>query len=516
MKSVLTRGTPLQGLGQEMPQSESSTIPSEGQSGSAGIPLFLTISILAVILLSVFNPEHIKVNGGYGWDGFYIYKAVLLHPALFFQQHLDSYVIQRSLPFMIMHYAMSLLHLKFTDANVVGAFLVYQALALSVCIFLWWKISDELKLGVNGRWLGLMGMVVNYAMLKVPFYNPVLCDSAALMLGMTSFYFYLRGDTLKLLFISLCTLMVWPTGILFNIFLLAFPRTHDALALLPGKLSQIAVVGICAIALGVFSYFDYTPFSHPSNIVQPIKWLLPVSLATAIAFLYVALNQLICRTPNPLTQIPTALRRIGVLRISCILILIAAYLFLTRVMVSNVIPVFSAEGFLRNFTYSATSRPGLFIPGQYVFWGPIVILIGLRFKTYCQQAASLGTGAFLALIFTLGLSLFSEGRALCNLYIFIVAPMALVLDKLPLKKDFALKFFAVSLLSSTIWLPNNSPDASITEPSKFYYMHFGPWMSNSMYLLVSAAVIVLTVYLWLELREDAGSTLSSEKPCISD
>ena len=102
--------------------------------------------LLYSLWYAVFS-DVIPLNGGFGLEGAYFYKAVVLdcYQAVVVRV-LNAYSIQRILPFALAHYVPRLLHLPLTDSVVFRCFILYNALLGGIiCLF------QSITQGHNGQ-----------------------------------------------------------------------------------------------------------------------------------------------------------------------------------------------------------------------------------------------------------------------------------------------------------------------------------------------------------------------------
>src|SRR6266702_150713 len=85
------------------------------QAGSDISTIIQFAVIAAVMLFNLLLPDTISVNNGFGYDGFYRYKQIILDfPKLISHHGIVSYNIQRVLPFAVIHYSLKLFGLPFS------------------------------------------------------------------------------------------------------------------------------------------------------------------------------------------------------------------------------------------------------------------------------------------------------------------------------------------------------------------------------------------------------------------
>jgi hypothetical protein len=69
------------------------------------------------------------------------------------------------------------------DKHIIQAYGVINIAATTLVALFWCKIAAELKIGPAGKWLGFGGLILNFAMTKSAFFNPVLTDVTAMAIS---------------------------------------------------------------------------------------------------------------------------------------------------------------------------------------------------------------------------------------------------------------------------------------------------------------------------------------------
>ena len=235
-------------------------MPHHMGSGGAGRLLAMWLLLGAAATLSSLLGERIPLNRGFGFEAYTVYKPITEHlPEYVAQQKIDSYSIQRVLPFVAAHYALRGLGLPLEGPYILGFFQVYELVALALAVWLWLRLARDHELSSSGQWLGFLGLFVNFAVMKLTFYYPVNIDTTALLLGLVTLHAYQRDSLPGLLIVCLAGLFVWPTTILMGSLLLLFPRTSGGRSdLLPpqGSTPRSLLLVTLSVVL-VFAYSLY-------------------------------------------------------------------------------------------------------------------------------------------------------------------------------------------------------------------------------------------------------------------
>src|SRR5262249_2247085 len=137
---------------------------------------------------------------------------------------LDGYYVQRVLPSAVLHHVLRLLAIPPTKPVIVWSFGLLNAALLALTAYIWCRVADQLGVGGRGRWLGFVGLFVNYAVLKMAAYYPVLTDIPAFAVGMLMLSCYLGRRHLALAAVTALGSFVWPTLFYQGALFLLFPR----------------------------------------------------------------------------------------------------------------------------------------------------------------------------------------------------------------------------------------------------------------------------------------------------
>jgi hypothetical protein len=165
--------------------------------------------------------------------------------------------------------------------------------------------------------------------------------------------------------------------------------------------------------------------------------------------------------------------------------------------------------------YSSVARPLASLLGHVAHFGPIIILAVLLWPQVARLIHRLGPGMVLLFAGILVLALNSESRTITAILPFVAAFTAAAADRLQWRTWHVGVFAATSLVVSRVWFSINQgviEDAPVLEfPAQFYFMNFGPWMSNRSYWVFMAglsATTILVIYLVWNARSLGSSSIT--------
>jgi len=349
-------------------------------------------------------------------------------------------------------------------------------------------------------WLGFAAIYVNFAVLKMTFFSPVLTDTTALVAGMFLFYGYLAGHAWLVWLVGLAGAFTWPLLLPMALVLLAFPRRAAAPA---PPTARIGVLGCVAGGMAVALTAVWRVFVVGQTIDGdgPIwySWV-PVAAALVSAYLAAAAWWLVDG------DVLARLRRVfgqsrwqgaaAALGLMAVVALLHALVF-----VPNGAPNYTAKHFLCEVLVRSVAKPGIFLVAHVVYFGPIVLAAIFLWPQLCRRFRREGLAVVLLAGAAVILSITSESRHLLTFLPLLAAFAVQAIDELPRHRWHDLVFLAAGLAASKCWLPlNHGPvTGNLLEfPDQYYFMNQGPWMSDGMYFLQGATVLALAaVFAWM-------------------
>lgn len=467
---------------------------------------WLGVGLLA-ILGYYYAGEKIPINRGYGYDGGYYAEMVAAFPG-WVDSYADSYRIQRVLPSVLCGLALRLLGIDPQPRAIVLAFVTLNALALVASFLCMLAIARTLRFEAT-RTIGLCASVfLSYGMVKLPSFHPVLTDFTAAALGSVMTLCYLRGWTLGLAACTLASAFTWPTLPLLGVLFLAFPYgTRLVLPIAVARGLRLFLPGALGIGFVALAVYIYASDHFPHWVFGPSRPMPYVSVVLALAYL-VAGTFVVCRwAPAGETSFSTFVRGLPWKTISLAVVLVAGAR-VVQGLVATEDTVLNLPLFLIRIVACATERPLVFVVAHVVFLGPVFLVVLLSFARLCREAAAAGPAVHLALGAVVVFSLFSESRSFLPWW----GPMCVFAVKAggPWEDGRRVAgLVALQALGTQAWLPAGlfQPDSPIPEfPAQWYFMNFGPWMSDTafeyltVYVLAVACVLVAALSPWLQTR----------------
>ena len=464
--------------------------------------LLMMLLVLLVGLINFQWGEKITVGGGFGSDGIF-YGALAKD---FYIKGIDAYRMQRIVPSAVIHYTLRALRVPLVDRNIITAFELYNLLLLLLGCYLWKPIADRLALSIRGRWLGFIGLFVNYATLKWAFYYPVATDVSAFVLGMFMLLFFLKGQTLQLFIVTLVGAFTWPVIIYGGIILILFP--NKAPEITGGRTSWLSLLAILPTALlaVLIIYFYYVKGEISYGTTAPIvQSLAPLSIAATLLYVFLPISSLLGSL-----SVGSVLRSVrGVSPLNAALALAAFTVARTvpYVLGDREQAIFSTRAFLEFVALNSITRPFISFVAHVVYFGPIVILFLFLWGPFCQVVRQHGLGLVLFIALSVFISVAPESRQSINAYPFFIALLAKACEGLAWERSFYWLLGLTSLVFSKIWFPLNvgrMEGSQLEFPLQYSSMSHGSFMSNLTFL-VQGTIVLLTGLLYYRFVRRAAS-----------
>lgn len=486
---------------------------------------FLGVIIALTLLYWVF-PDIMPFNGGFGFEGFTIYKPFTKDVSHFlFVEKMNSYSIQRIFPYVLLYVTFKIFSIEFSDPNMLMFFQILQLLLGIIIIEVWNKLARHLRLGLPGQWVGYLSMLINFATIKLDFYIPFTYDRLALSSGLISLYFYFTDKKLPLLINALLGLIIWPTALLFNLIMLLIPRELVSLNSINKPLSilwSLATSGIVCLLFIAVVYVKKIP--EMSHMAPAVRSLIPLSILivfACVSYTQYTLASRIIPVKDNFAKMFFSIFNIDV-KWLYIFILIMSYILLTRVLGNSGVQYLTPQQFAINLTYGALQRPGQSVLFHIIYYGLPFMIMSLFWHRLLDVIAKLGIGVCLMLMAVLLQAVNSETRQMANMLPLFALISAAIINTMSLRKRQVLVLSAVAILLSKAWLLFRYIDPGYVQkedlypmkdfankgflnwPQQAYFMNFGPWASNFSYVIQLGCVLVLMLVIYATLRKQSA------------
>ncbi len=415
------------------------------------------------------------------------------------------------------------------DSLVAGYFVFHSLLMLLGTAVLWAMTARKLNLGVAARWLGFCGLFANVAVMKMSLYYPTLTDTTALFVAMLMLYAYIANSAWLLLPAAVLGFFTFPTAMYVAALLFLFPRNivlHNEVApgeVAPGEVAQpetpamtvfVRNVSIGAVVVVLLASVYFVLIAEVRFVeVEPLQPLLLIlTLPLLCGQVFFTVSRLAAQFPvQAIMRHFTERKHLAgyALRALILLVLWAGLLYWKKQIEDPTLaaPMNTSLFFGGSFA-SALGKPLLPVLAGAVYFGPIILVMILRFREFLKAAWNLGLGYMLVITALLLMgAIMSETRQLINFLPFLVLGVAYSLDSVRLPRIALVLFALVGVMAAKVWLPFNftgmaEQAANITGgihatfPLQYYFMNHGPWMSWASYFLQGACALVVAGLLW--------------------
>ncbi len=456
-------------------------------------PPRVIVALTAVgAVAGVLLPDKIAINGGFGWDGA-IYGGFAQDFWARYHTGVSAYYVGRLLPSLFIYQTLRVLSVPLTEGNVVLAFGVLNAVMLAASAWLWTRIARRLDLGPIGLWFGYVAAFASCFALKMISYYPVLTDATAFFLGWAMLAAYLEGSTWLLLVCILVGQFTWPTVLPVGAILLIWPFSRDvgagsgpdapyAASLRAGVLAVVPALAVAVLAFAAL-HKGGRPLPNLIDVLRP-AW--PLSVICSCAYLATALFLLLRGSPGVLRLRPYLepfRHRATYFKV----VLLVGLAMVDRLLPSrSVVPIGKSQMF-ELIAWNSVVAPLRFLVAHVTYFGPVVLILVLGWRTVARMIGESGPGLTLWAILAVLLSLDSESRHLVNVAPVLIAFVAKAVDTHRPRARALFVFTALSLLVSKVWLV-------IGTERSLYFLNAGPWMSHEQYAVQGAFMLVIAYW----------------------
>ncbi|HSW93936.1 MAG TPA: hypothetical protein VLJ15_06260 [Gammaproteobacteria bacterium] len=483
---------------------------NEQEKSHALLEMAVILSFFVWLIWNCFYGERIPEAHGIGFDGV-LYASMAEHfPAFIFHHAQSAYSIQRMLPSGIIYYVIRLFHFSVKHEQMPFVFSIYNTVILTLAVYFWHKIANFLRWNGQVRILSFCGLFLNYAILKMNTYDPVLTDTSAFVCSLAMLYFYLTDIKWALLLTTIVGTFIFPTLMLAGLVLFIFLNKDQNKSYRPVENNQFASVIlslVCALLLSMAIFVIYRKwgqqgFALGSYYQSPVLY---ISLFAVFIFLYQIFYPVV---ENGKQTVSTVFRQAMSYRLIVAVVLGLFLKFLVACLASPKAGPMTLAVFLKTIFINSLAYPFIFLVSHIIYYGPVVCLIVFFWREVIRYLKSReDTGLFVLAVCYSILLIDTEARQIINFLPVIAIGLFQVLNKKHIPLPFVFSFLGLDLLLSRCWLPlshgwasllTNPPEVTLAFPMQWYFMSFGPWMSHSMYLifLLVSVISLMTIRLF--------------------
>jgi hypothetical protein len=470
-------------------------------------------TVVAFCVVTVLLGERIGVNQGQGWDGMGYTSWAQDFSRHVLTEGVTHYYSQRLLPSGIVGVGLHATGAAPTVPNVILGFQILDSLALIAAAVIWTRIAAALQWRRLATWVGFGGLFLSFACARHALFYPTLTDSSALLLGMLMTWGYVANHASALWVTAAVGMFTWPAIVPHAVLMLLVPRAREPVP--SGELSASRARWL-GIGCGVLAAIGYTLLSlHYYRSPLPavgfdkfVKWIrsdlliltIPLTAALLGIGTYVVFSQRSTWNVKHVWRDQKWQRRALVI-VGVAGLLVVRGWWIHRVGTRGDGPTLSE--FVCQQALEALRGP-LWGPVHHVvYFGPIIVVALLAWRRISTTAAAWGPAATVTLAVLLAFAPSSESRQWIHLFPFLVAVTVTGTQERWTPRA-AIVFLACALAWSKLWLHigYDAPGNWLVFPTQKYFMHLGPWASDTMYLVhFGALAVTLVLFYFLIPRE---------------
>ncbi|MBK7397821.1 MAG: hypothetical protein IPJ34_16365 [Myxococcales bacterium] len=369
--------------------------------------------------------ERIGHHDGLGDDGVYFAKPALEGLSVVWEKKIDSYYLQRVLPALLVRGVHRLLHLEVTIPRVVSGYQTENLCLVALSAYLYTRVAQRLAISPFARTAGGICIFLSFGVAKWTVFDPVLTDLWAFAIGWIYLVAWLERRPLLIASTALVGAFCWPSALQTGIVLLlglGFGEPVDAGAEPAPFRLHLLVGGLAAVLYLRFAWPVMLTYSPPNGPAKPEAWCLIPALLIGAGFLGWGLGQL---ADDRVYYQPS--RWMRALFSWPLLLGVGAWWLSTVVLrrYSDGSAFIDIRDLWAITVYTSAAKPGVFLLAHVLFFGPLLLVCGLRGASIMGQIRSTGAGAVAVVAMLLVLGLNSESRRLFLLIPFVL-PFAIV------------------------------------------------------------------------------------------
>ncbi|MFY9308876.1 MAG: hypothetical protein WAQ28_07485 [Bacteroidia bacterium] len=467
---------------------------------------FFPLLILYYGIAYVFIGEVYYLNEGFSMDGIVFSSFVSIdnfQRSYFF----DTYYVHRIFPSLVVGIFFKIFSISITNANIVTGFQVLNAVSIALTCYYIKRILILLKVSFKNQLMAMLLFVLSFSVIKIPYFLPALTDTVAIVLSTAMLFFYLKKNTTGLVVCTILACFTWQMLFYQGIILIAIP-----FMVLPYSkfkpATKIAIQSASALIALIVCLYEIIVVKAEIQVELVAKinrTLLPLSIGGVVILLYffsgIVLN-------SSLFNIRLFFQKLKLKNIIVAALTIVLTTYIVYVLHPAPNKFYPMSNMLTGTVASALIWPLHMLVSHISYWGIVVILLIFFWNDFSKFISQMGWG----LVFAFGLNLFTFGiicetRCLANLLPWIIIFLAKAINKHSFSNAFYITIACLSIFASKIWYPLNpskkykyfmqlDENGSMGFPDQKLWMHVGPWMSEKMYLIQGAGIILIIILLF--------------------
>lgn len=458
-----------------------------------------------MIAWSHLGHEITPIRNGIGYDG-HTYAAIVRDPfGIIFGHRLDVHRVQRIVPSIVVYAMLRPFGLSTSNPAILVAFQVLNYVLMAASAFMWWQVTNRLRLSWAAGWIGFLALVVNYGLLKFQAFVPVMTDTAGFALGMALVWCFAFRATRLLPLLAILSAFTWPTAGYAALILYVLTRTDEPPR--PSRWWGVGVTALAAVAIPVLAVRGFRCGRECGSqlmVNSVLPSLVPIAVVFLAAWIYLMFRPLV-----ELATVPNVLRAVHWGRL---LIAVTILVVIAKVQHDLANPSFrTASRTLYNTMVGGIAKPGGFLVAHAVYFGPGLLLLIVCWRRVVEMLRGMGVGPVVLTGGFMFLALTNEARILMNVWPWFVLLMALAVDRLRWGVRETSVFALLTLVTSRLWFPiEHGPRTGDWHkyPDQFYAMSLGLKMTAFSYALFGVCcLLIVGLFVYMVRSTDRSETL---------
>ena len=448
-----------------------------------------SICFLYFVLIFAYSyfSESIPVSDGLGWDGVFYGELATDFFTKLNSGEITNQKIRRILPSFIIYVSLFLSDRDHNIQNVIIFFKIFNAISLSIALFYWINICKALNFCKYKILISTTLAFINFMFIKFVSYYPVLTDYFSYALTIAGIYYWLRGDIVKIILITIMACFTWPALFYQMLILLCFPYTKTLKSNDITSMKFSISVKYFLIFFVLCSSVLTTLFAHNNGIMEIDK--LTIGFANS-AFLIgsgvFTISCIISTQRNKLHFLPPLKTFVFSLLTFLILLYIPA---LFKTVPDNISPFFVIKLFiLRSFEY-----PLINLLPHAIILSPFVIYILTQPNKLSFSVSKFGSAGVFIFLFGLLFIFNSESRHMIHFYPFLVL---FFIDHVKANQQSLIIILLIQIIASSFYILINTHTGI---NSDLFFVYISPFISESSfyYYLLPFGLFLYSFFLFL-------------------
>lgn len=467
---------------------------------------FFPVLMLYYGMFYILFGETYPFNGGLSTDGFVFASFI---PDFTKSYFFDAYYVQRIFPSFLVSSFFKLLSISSTEPNIYTAFRILNLVSIVITCYFFKQILILFKISLKNQLLAFTLLLLNFGVIKYPFYLPVMTDTLALLLSTVLLYCYLKNNVIGLIICTILLAFTWPMSYYQGILLLALPFSLTPFTP-PLKWQKTIAYGISVLfilTLVIIYIFIEKTDTTVDYVLRIDRNLLPLSILGIVLIYFFFAKIFLNKT---LFNFQLFVKKLNYKRILLSFSVFILVYIIIQFLNPDPVPKYSTAQTIRDPTVYSLIRPLISIVADTSYFGAVVCLLLLFWNSFCKTVSQMGWG----LVIAIGLNLFlfgivPESRRLINLLPWVTIFLVKTLNKYSFSNSFYIVVGILSFIASKIWLTLNIYEGNVTAtfdengcmgfPDQILWMNVGPWMSEQMYYVQGGVMLIIIIIIFFML-----------------